>query len=282
MLSCSDTYKCVCGACGVEMYNSDAQSSEHHLKPISISLLVAKVALHSRRETVRPASTSLINITHIKHLNNIHTQSHITPPITYNTTITSSQIKIKQITPHPIFRWSRPATTEACADRSRWKNCRPTYSSSPAATSKTTRARRFSAPSWCTSNCLSSPALSTAAGPSITAASITVLLPIVLIFLSSVDLGNPNNHPSPSRTGVRSEEYRPESRRKTSISWYPPTHPGTLVQVYQVRFSTSSESQCSLSQPEFSPKRYCHRCRSRHRRSSWRGRALSVSGNQPN
>ena len=41
----------------VEMYNGDGQCSGNHLKPISESVLVAKVAPHSRRETVRLAST---------------------------------------------------------------------------------------------------------------------------------------------------------------------------------------------------------------------------------
>ena len=41
----------------VEMYNGDGQCSGNHLKPISESALVAKVAPHSRGETVRPAST---------------------------------------------------------------------------------------------------------------------------------------------------------------------------------------------------------------------------------
>lgn len=45
----------------VEMYNRDVQCSGDHFKPISVSVLVAKVAPHSGRETVRPASTYTIS-----------------------------------------------------------------------------------------------------------------------------------------------------------------------------------------------------------------------------
>jgi len=41
------------------MNNSEDQCSGHHLKRISESVLVAKVAPHQWGETVRPASTSI-------------------------------------------------------------------------------------------------------------------------------------------------------------------------------------------------------------------------------